>query len=109
MDLALFEIDVENISRLKAWGKRLMSDLKEEALITLKEENRMSEAMYLVRGKRFYVLGVSTLVGPLKEANPERLINRQHRAILQEVLRPAQKPYIEGIIELIYHLELLED
>ena len=100
MDLALFQISAQDVSTLRAWGEKLMTTRRTEALQTLRQENRYSEAMYLIGD---LVLCVSLLSGPLLPADPKVKINREHKKVMK-LLKPATHHHLFGAVEVIYHL-----
>lgn len=105
MEFALFTIDPKDIPRLKEWGRILMSDRKAEALETLREENRLSEAMYLIQGDGdCHVLGVAFFSGESKPADPLNPLNREHKKLLNEILKPALPAELNGTMETVYFL-----
>jgi|GEM_PF-3472941 len=81
--LGLIEIKPEFVQRWKEWGSKLMGELKEEALITLKEEQLLQEHMFLVEIESKQYLGFFS-EGKSMPANMERLINKLHRKLLDE-------------------------
>jgi len=84
----LYEVIDGKLDKLLAWGNYLESN--PEARETLREEAVLFEALlYVMVDNRYLAFGVTDNPKPLPAT--DRDINRRHRAILKECLRPRAK------------------
>jgi hypothetical protein len=97
--LRIYKVIPGKETDLMAWGDRLMSDLHDEALETLKEEGVNYEVMKLFQiGNEWYILAFVNSDYQIKETNMERELNKEHRRIYHGS-RDAQIP-LRNVYEL---------
>lgn len=92
---------------LKEWGKRLRSELNQEACETLKEENCISETLYLLNSDEgHFGMFVGVFDGEKKPPNMDKEINKKHMKFFDDALLNIVEPFpIFTAIECVYHLE----
>ncbi|MCH8888817.1 hypothetical protein IID26_00095 [Patescibacteria group bacterium] len=77
------KIKKEKVEELKAWGKRLMGDLHEEAIASMREENITHEYMgiFEIDGEWY---GVGFMQGENIQPATDKEINNAHKKIMKE-------------------------
>ncbi len=85
MKLNLFKIKEGKLQKWLEWGKLLMTNYKEEAIETLKEEGLTYEgfAVFEIEGSHYTL---AMIEGEEKPTNMERELNKKHRDIKKECL-----------------------
>lgn len=102
-----FKVKDGQLATLKAWCHLLMSTLKGEAEVTLREENLISESMTLLRHpitQEYFVRGDSVSNGEILPTNLERPINVIHRYILKQCIEPTEQKDDLNELEVLYSI-----
>ena len=95
-----FKVNDGKLETLRAWCSLLMSDLKNEAEASLREENVLRERLllFLDGDNQYYVRGEMEVAGEVLPASKERAINLVHRLVMHSCVEPAEPK--EGLTEL---------
>ena len=84
-----FKVKEGMLEPWNAWCELLMSNLRESAIATLREENLYMERAVLLEGG--FILGESEGKGGVANANMERPINRLHRFMRRQCLERCEE------------------
>ena len=97
MKMYLFKIKEGKLEKWREWCHLLMTQYKDEAIETLKEEDVTYEAfsIFPIQGQYY---AVAMVEGEMKPTNMERELNQRHKAIKKECLERID--LIEGGYEL---------
>lgn len=105
MIFKIFTIEPQYIPGLKDWGKRLMTDFNEEALISLKEENVMMESMNLIETNEGAFIIAFQLSEYTRPSNKSREVNILHREATKHLIQTETFP-VSGRWEMLYYLSV---
>lgn len=83
--MKLFKLKKGKEQDLLDWGRELSGPLKDEAIITLQEENCTRESSYMFKvGDDYYLIG--HMEGENLQKPSDRKINQRHRHILEDCI-----------------------
>lgn len=96
---------VTDLETLRAWCSLLMSDLKDEAKASLREENVLSESMLLFQDEEgtYFVRGEMKAEGEILPANMQRRVNVIHRYVLRRCMEPCEEREVTRL-EVLYEV-----
>jgi hypothetical protein len=99
--------DKNALDAMRKWGLQLQSELHEEAIETLKEENCVSEALYLLMAEnQEFGMFIGVFKGKKKPPNMDREINQKHGRLFDEAFSNSVGPFpVFTEMECLYHLE----
>lgn len=98
-----FTTDVEHLPAIRAWGQKLMTIHKQEALETLKQERVIFEGMYELKGDPHTIFCL--MEGECLPSDPTNSLNQEHYKILA-LLKPCETLPPSGEMHVIYELAL---